>query len=599
MAFLLASISSAKIYLSDPAFKPNASLDYLIITPAEEGIITECKRLARFKTERGLQTRIVRTDSIQAACAGRDIQEKIRTCIQDAYFTSGVTWVLLAGDFALIPARTVYTGELETTPILSDIYYSCLDGTWDNNNDGRFGDDSGIITFRLQCRYDSAGTYVCDRVKEDTVGGIDLWSDVYIGRIPVSSGDEARIVIDKIIAYSTRAEQTSAAQDIFMFGTKLFDEDSVWKVDDTHAFLHYELKPVFSNPTPAFSQPQFTEAYEDSMAPDGSVIKDSTEITKEMLVSGFSSGPNLVIFAAHGSDHDIMMCSFRFSAFDNADVLALQSATYSTIITLSCDLMQYHPDSATCFAKNFLVNPNGGAVSFCGYSEIEYLDYGEQVSIAAVGSLASGKTTRIAVAFQNGELGQRRTELYAHQYWGDPEMELWTKRLSPADTIALSICKSSGRYLVSTSPALDSALVCLYRPGAAFARGYTRAGKVELDTACFGADSFTITWTKHNFLPGRLVLRPSDVPEVGVRFAASAPAAGRLRVYARAGTVWFENGNVQKAEIRIFDIHGRLAHARSIAGSTAAGVQGLPAGMYVIRIDQSGHRAAQTLLLCK
>jgi hypothetical protein len=600
----LAAACFAAIDIYDPAFKPNSVFDYCIIAPPDQGIFTECQRLAGFKTERGLKTRIVRIDSIQNACAGRDIQEKIRTCIQYEYVHSGITWVLLAGDFKLVPARTVYTGKAvsDTVPIVSDIYYSCLGGTWDKDGNGIFGDDTSYnATFRLVCRYDSSGAYLCDRAREDTCGGLDLLPDVYIGRLPVSNGAEAKIIIDKIISYSSDVKQTEHAQDIFLFGPQMFSEvlsPNKTLIDDSPAFLHYQIKPLFSRSAPAFSQPHFSEVYEDSITPEDVVVNDSNEITKKMLIQGFSAGPNCAIFSAHGSPDYILINAYWLRTFDITDILAIQSETYSNVISLSCSLMKYDPDSTTCFAKSFLVNPHGGAVSFCGYSEVEQIVNAKPACIHAVDALTSGTTSRLAVAYQNAHKNTERFELYAHQYWGDPEMELWTKKLTSADTIGLAIGVWRNRYIVSLTPALDSVLVCLCRPGGFFSRGYSRAGKIEFDTAGSGADSLVVTATKHNFLPGRLVVRPVDVPEAGVTFAAVNKPAGRYKVVSRGNDLWLENAGGRQADVLIFNAAGRLVSSRSFSG-TRAWVGRFGPGLYIVRIATGARVNTQNLILCK
>ena len=72
-------------------------------------------------------------------------------------------YVLLAGDINSIPAVQVATMGVITT---TDQYYACLDGTWNDDGDAIFAE-----------------------IDED--GDIDVFPDVYIGRIPCRNSAEA------------------------------------------------------------------------------------------------------------------------------------------------------------------------------------------------------------------------------------------------------------------------------------------------------------------------------------------------------------------------------------------------------------------------
>ena len=219
----LCEVCFAKINIDDPLFKPGALYDYLIITPGQPGIIAECRRFADFKSSCGLRCAICRIDSISSNCTGKDIQEKIKSCLKTAFSEWGITWVLIVGDFNLVPARTVCPGDYntvivnDTLKMMSDAYYACVESSWDENGDGIYGNESPDAKYKVVCRFDNAGEYVCDR-SALAVPGIDLSYDIYIGRLPVSNVDEARIVFDKVITYTTDYRQTQAASDVLLFG---------------------------------------------------------------------------------------------------------------------------------------------------------------------------------------------------------------------------------------------------------------------------------------------------------------------------------------------------------------------------------------------
>ena len=108
----------------------------------------------------GLTVKVELLSSIAVAYPGRDIQEKIRNCIIWYYKNKATRWVLLVGkpdaddnpgvgttlnptvldkDWEM-PIRYVYNPASGYTFIPTDLYYSGLDGAWDEDGDGKFGE---------------------------------------------------------------------------------------------------------------------------------------------------------------------------------------------------------------------------------------------------------------------------------------------------------------------------------------------------------------------------------------------------------------------------------------------------------------------------
>ncbi len=92
---------------------------------------------------------------------GRDKAERIRNLVKFYYRYYGIKWVLLVGDTNVVPVRyaKVYSGFLYGNDIPTDLYYADLDGDWDGNGNGIFG---------------------------EFADSLDLFADVYVGRIPVN-----------------------------------------------------------------------------------------------------------------------------------------------------------------------------------------------------------------------------------------------------------------------------------------------------------------------------------------------------------------------------------------------------------------------------
>jgi len=124
----------------------------------------------------------IRTISwIDANYPGRDRAERIRNFLVAAYRDWGMLWVLLAGDEAIIPSRLAHTSTYGGEDIASDLYYGDLDGTWDRDGDGVFGE--GWLS----------GASPGD--------SLDLYPDVFVGRATVETHAEAQTFVDKTLTY--------------------------------------------------------------------------------------------------------------------------------------------------------------------------------------------------------------------------------------------------------------------------------------------------------------------------------------------------------------------------------------------------------------
>ena len=148
---------------------PGDSYQYIIITneALSGSAFTE---LAANKNARGITAKIVTTEWIYANYdgtrpdGGTDNQTRIRNFIIDAYTTWGTEYVLLGGNKDIVPPRLLWVyGGGYTDQMPADLYYGCLDGSFDGDQDGLYGEPN-----------DGPGG-----------GEVDLYHEVYIGRASV------------------------------------------------------------------------------------------------------------------------------------------------------------------------------------------------------------------------------------------------------------------------------------------------------------------------------------------------------------------------------------------------------------------------------
>jgi len=166
------------------------------------------------KISRGINATIVTTEWIYANYpgtrpdGGADHQTSIRDFIIDAYNDWGTKYVLLGGDGDandvggesgdnVIPHRglAVFGDEVDSD-IPADMYYACLDGTFDDDADGIYGEPN-----------DGPGG-----------GEVDLLAEVYVGRAPVDSETEVQNFVSKTLAYQSMANTDENLRKVWMVG---------------------------------------------------------------------------------------------------------------------------------------------------------------------------------------------------------------------------------------------------------------------------------------------------------------------------------------------------------------------------------------------
>lgn len=100
--------------------------------------------LKDFYEDRGYMVLLKSVQEIIAQNTGVDNQQKIRNYFINMYASNSLRHVLLAADSDVIPHRGLYVnfpgGGQVDADIPADMYYSCLDGTWNNDNDTYWGE---------------------------------------------------------------------------------------------------------------------------------------------------------------------------------------------------------------------------------------------------------------------------------------------------------------------------------------------------------------------------------------------------------------------------------------------------------------------------
>ena len=259
----------------DQIIKDNDTFDLLIISPAY--FYKNLQRLVIHKNKFGIRTKLVSLDYIyDEIWYGRDNAEKIKLFIKESIEKTGVEYVLLVGGqigptfkwfLPIRYSRVVPTDEQEYPEqfFISDLYFADIyDGegnfsSWDSNDDNVF-------------------SVWNETYKEE----MDLYPDIYIGRLPCKNKLELDTMINKIIRY----EKDSKTDEEWFNNLVLVAGDSY---NDTN---HYNEGELISE-----------EAIK--LMPDLNPVrlyaKEGQDINKKTVNKVINNGSSFAYFCGHGS----------------------------------------------------------------------------------------------------------------------------------------------------------------------------------------------------------------------------------------------------------------------------------------------------------
>ena len=220
----------------------NPTYDLLIITPIS--FVRSLKPLVTHKNNVGVPTKLVTLNQVyKIGAQGRDKPEKIKYYIKYAIETWGIKYVMLVGNFRQMPIRYCYNDEpwpsFPEPYFISELYYADIYdsngnfSSWNSNNNDKFGEWKG---------------------NESQDKDIDLYPDVYVGRLACRTNLEVKIMVNKIITYEKNAygqewfnTMVVVAGDTYPPGSYNFSTDPFEGEENTKTALSY--MPGFKNVT--------------------------------------------------------------------------------------------------------------------------------------------------------------------------------------------------------------------------------------------------------------------------------------------------------------------------------------------------------------
>jgi hypothetical protein len=427
-------------------------VSYVIITPA--ALAPEFERLASWRTRSGLPAVVRSTEEIFAAYgAGADEAERLRLFIRDAHRLWGTGWILLGGDSDVLPARYAHTSFYGGADLLTDLYFSCLDGNWNADGDAIFG----------------------EAAVESIAGSgddADLGPEVFLGRAPVSTLEQAKVFVDKTLDYERRPPP-GWSERALLLGEVLFP--SAWTPGDPAPQLDGAM---VANRTLALFPPAFdvTRLYQNNPAWPGSLYE-----SRRAAIDSMNAGYAIVHHVGHGFRFNL---SVGDASIVNADADALTNGDRTFLLyALNCTSAAFN---FNCVSERFLENPNGGAVAVLGSTDLDFvttsMDYQDVFyeKLFAQGYDRVGEAFTLAnaaFAAQAEYDGAHRWTQFCLVLLGDPSLRIWSSvprelAVTHPAVVPLGSPELAVTVLCEGSP-LSGALVTLDKEGDTYASAVT------------------------------------------------------------------------------------------------------------------------------
>jgi hypothetical protein len=457
----------------------------LIIT--NETMRPQFQVLADYRTAQGLPTVVATIEFIAANYRnGADLQETLRMFIRDGYEKWGLEYVLLGGDSGILPPRYVDNNFYPTngsTLIPADIYFACLDGNWNANGNADFGEPAQA---------------------PDQGDDADFAEEVYIGRAPVNTPEQAQNFVDKILDYEGAGAGATYPNRALFAAEVLFPSD--WPngnpiILDGAQFAHEIIEDYLVPCTDM----EYLRLYQS----DTPEFPRDAELTRAALIDTLNTGRyGLLDHIGHGYYFNMSVGDANFMTTD-ADQLT--NDNLFMIYALNCASGAF---DNSCLLERFIQNPNGGSVFSIGSVRAAFpntsnkyqreffslLFCTDEIRVGKL--LALSRLPFIDLTFFNYV---DRWTFLNYTLLGDPTIPIWTgvpAAAAVAGPSALDLGPQTWGFTVTSegSP-VENALVCLAKGAESHAYGFTDAlGMVQLDFLPGSTGNATLTVTGKNLV---------------------------------------------------------------------------------------------------
>jgi len=574
---------------------------YVIITSTD--LAPAFEELVDFKNATGIPTIIKPIDSIYANYSGMDEIEQIRNYLID-FYNNGGEYVLLGGNDAVVPVRYLYYYDTSTPPsnpynlMPSDLYYADLDGDWDLDGDGIWG--------------------------EPTHDAPDIIPELMVGRLPVMTTASIEIYISKLILYQTNPGYGDFD---YLEGTLIFSSDQMrdYPAMGQHGYIANEL------PDNVYTDTSQTIEMPDGYDPNPTNPNGAAGITK------ISEGFGLIHILAHGRRDGFRVKASGYDGYPASLILSSPQTNghgslldlepngkVSLYYSLSCQVGGYDLDSTDnlpddwSFVETAIAAENAGAIGMVAYSRWGWVYSSYYLETSFTKHLygdADGNPVK-AMYYSWLDYPYYRDLIYGQNFFGDPTVEFYqTKPLKLS--LDISATKGEASFLASiNNTPIPEVTVVITLDGEILEEGLTdENGRFESPINLIYGSDYYLTAYKDSCTIFRTVYSPTITLDSEEDTDSQLPEEYSLEQnfpnpFNPATTIRYSLPKSDDVILEFFNILGQLVNTHNF-GYQSAGIysftwngtdynnQPLSSGIYLYRLRTDGFIETKKMALIK
>ena len=386
--------------------------EYIIIT--SPALKPSFAKLAEYKNSCGITTAIAVIDSIFLHYSGIDDAEKVREYLKD-FYSAGGQYALLGGDDAVLPVRYLFYYNTDVPPANpymlhpSDLYFADLDGDWDADGDGIWGEPSDDFP--------------------------DITPELIVGRLPVRNPAAIENYIDKLIEYETNP----GGGDFDYLTRSLF-----FSSDEMRDYPAGGQHGVIAGALPSYMAVDTVNGVE---LPSGD-HPEPTNADGYAGINTISGGSGFIHIISHGRTDGFIVKSANYGDWPASFILTTpqennghgslvdleQNNKVSLYYSLACDNGAFDLDSINgesgdwSLVEGLIAAPASGAVGMVANTRWGwvYSSYFLQESFTANLYGAAEGSPAMAMYYSWVEYPYYRDLIYGQNYYGDPTLKIYT-----------------------------------------------------------------------------------------------------------------------------------------------------------------------------
>lgn len=457
------------------------NIEYLIIT--SRALSSYFQPIAQWKKMKGISSKIIALEDIEANYTGATTPHKIKSCLYDLYKNNGLKYVLLGGDDTIVPKASCYVsaGGYTENEMPTDLFFACFGGNfdWDGNKNGIYG---------------------------ETTDGIDMSPSIYVTRIPIRTSTDVVAFSTKLLAYEKTPLKGGWGNNILMSGTQLWanysstQSDAEAKGDNLYTNF---IKPYWIG-----TRKKFYDTYTDFTGGADYTLNTAN------LQEQFANGYNFFDIATHGSPN---LWALESGRYYTSDAVSMKSNGFTIITTMACQTNQFDsPTYEPCLSEAFMRNANNGVVAYLGCSRYGWgysggtsslgpsLQYEAQFYQNLFSASVENKNYGAIVAVAKAAMISKSTSNNPFRWVqfglnpiGDPEMPVFTSK--PLQFSGATI-KAEGNG-IKVNSAVDGCNICVMSTADNGASYYSIQKNVKEASFSNVNCNVSVCITKQNYIP--------------------------------------------------------------------------------------------------